>query len=438
MSTNGALKPRVRDAILQSLRAGVVPRVGQQHIQVGRAAELKAILTDIERIADGGSSARFVVGAYGSGKTFFLNLVRAIALEKKLVTANADLTPDRRLHASGGQARSLYRELMHNVATRAKPDGGAMPSLVERFVTAALAESRATGRAPQEMIHEKLQRLSEMVGGYDFAEVIAAYWRGHDTGDEALKSSAVRWLRGEFETKTDARAALGVRSIVDDGNVYDHLKLFALFVRLSGHAGLLVELDELVNLFKLASGKARRSNYEQLLRVLNDCLQGTSTGLGFVFGATPEMVYDTRRGLYSYEALQSRLAQNRFATGGLVDLSGPLLGLENLSPEDMFVLLRKIADVHQNEPGAPARLPDEALAAFLHHCSKRIGDAYFRTPRNTVKAFVDVLEILLQNPGVAWTDLVCRVEIVNDVGTGSLPEPAAEDEDDDGLAAFKL
>lgn len=432
------LKPRVRDAIIQSLRAGVVPRVGQQHIQVGRAAELKALVADIDRIADGGAAVRFVVGAYGSGKTFFLNLVRAIAQEKKLVTANADLTPDRRIHATGGQARGLYRELMHNVATRAKPDGGALPSVVERFVTAALGEAREGGRPVQEVIHQKLHRLSDMVGGYDFAEVVAAYWRGHDTGDEALKGSAVRWLRGEYETRTDARAALGVRTIVDDGNVYDHLKLFGLFVRLSGYAGLLVELDELVNLFRLGSGKARRSNYEQILRVLNDCLQGSASGLGFLFGATPELVYDTRRGLYSYDALQSRLAQNRFATGGLVDLSGPVLGLENLSPEDVFVLLRKIRDVHQNDAGAAPRVPDAALAAFLEHCSKRIGDAYFRTPRNTVKAFVDLLEVLAQNDTATWNDLLPRMELTADAGAAAAPEPGGDEDDDDGLASFKL
>lgn len=435
--TTTPLKPRVRDAIIQSLRAGVVPRVGQQYIQVGRAAELKALVADIDRVADGGAGVRFVVGAYGSGKTFFLNLVRSIALEKKLVTAHADLTPDRRFHASGGQARSLYRELMHNVATRAKPEGGALSSVVERFVTGALGEARETARPPAEVIHQKLHRLSEMVGGYDFAEVIAAYWRGHDSGDEALKGSAVRWLRGEFDAKTDARAALGVRTIVDDTNVYDHLKLFAQFVQLSGFAGLLVELDELVNLFRLGSGKARRSNYEQILRVLNDCLQGTASGLGFLFGATPELVYDTRRGLYSYEALQSRLAQNRFATDGLVDLSGPVLGLENLSPEEVFVLLRKVRDVHHNDPAATPRVPDVALTAFLEHCSKRVGDAYFRTPRNTIKAFVDLLEIVAQNPSVSWADLVSRIELPPE-GDTSAAGPPTDENDDDGLATFKL
>ena len=250
-SAPAPIRPRERDAILQSLRAGVVPRIGQQHIQVGRANEVTALLADIERIADGGSAIRFAIGEYGAGKSFFLNLIRSIALERKLVTVHADLAPDRRLHATGGQARSLYAELMRNVSTRAKPDGGAMPSIVERFVADSLTASTSRGVAPEIVIRERLAELEEMTGGYDFAEVIAAYWRGHDTGNEQLKADAVRWLRGEFTTRTDARAALGVRTIIDDSTFYDHLKLFARFVRLAGFSGLLVNLDELVNLYKL-------------------------------------------------------------------------------------------------------------------------------------------------------------------------------------------
>jgi hypothetical protein len=228
------IRPKDRDAVLQSLRAGVVPRVGQHLIQVGRVREVEALLTDIERVADGGSSFRIVIGEYGAGKTFFLNLVRAIALEKKLVTVHADLNPDRRLHASGGQARSLYAELVKNMATRTKPEGGALAGVVEKFIGQAKTEARASGRTSEEVIRAQLGQLTEMVNGYDFADVIAAYCRGFDEGNEQLKSDAVRWLRGEFSTRTDARAALGVRTIVDDANMYDQLKLLGRFVRMAG------------------------------------------------------------------------------------------------------------------------------------------------------------------------------------------------------------
>ncbi|MCP4204440.1 MAG: ATP-binding protein, partial [bacterium] len=341
-----AIRPRDRDAIIQSLRAGVVPRRGYRHIQVGRHQELKALVRDVDRIADAGSAIRFIIGPFGSGKTFFLSLVRAVGLQRKLVTVHADLAPDRRLFSTGGHARLLYAELMRNMATRSRPDGKALPAVVERFASSAVREARERGVEPLVVIQERLESLSEMVGGYDFAHVIGAYWQGHDMGDTQLQTHAIRWLRGEFSTRTDARKVLGVRTIIDDRNVYDHLKLLARFVRLAGYSGLLVCLDELVNLYKLASGRARNSNYEQILRVLNDCLQGSAEGLGVLLGGTPEFLTDTRRGLYSYQALQSRLAENTFANGELVDLSGPVVRLANLSPEDIFVLLGKLRHVY--------------------------------------------------------------------------------------------
>lgn len=430
------IRPKDRDAVIQSLRAGVVPRSGQHLIQVGRAREIETLVADIERIADGGSGFRVVIGEYGAGKTFFLNLVRAVAMEKKLVVASADLNPDRRLHASGGQARSLYAELMRNMSTRTKPDGGALGGIVEKFIATAKTEAKAAGQSTETVIRQKLDHLTELVNGYDFADVIAAYCRGFEEGNEQLKADAIRWLRGEFSTKTDARQALGVRTIVDDAAVYDQLKLVARFVRLAGFSGLLVSLDELVNLYKLANTQARNANYEQILRILNDSLQGTAVGLGFVLGGTPEFLLDTRRGLFSYPALQSRLAQNTFASGGLVDFSGPVVRLASLTPEDFYVLLQKIRHVNAAGDEAKYLLPDQGVYSFMEHCSKRIGDTYFRTPRTTITAFINLLAVLEQNAGATWQDLLGGIDVLPDTGaTGDL---AVEADGDDEFASFKM
>ncbi|MEI6414497.1 MAG: ATP-binding protein [Pseudomonadota bacterium] len=431
MTQTAAIRPKERDSILHSLRAGVVPRSGIHHIQVGRVNEVKALLRDIERIKDGGGTIRFVIGEYGAGKTFFLQLVRSVALEQGLVTAGADLTPDRRLHATGGQARALYAEMMRNLSTRTKWDGGGLPSVVERFIATAVKEGKEAGKGVEPVIHEKLQHLSEMVGGYDFAEVIAAYWRGHDTGNEALKSDAIRWLRGEFTTKTDARRTLGVRTIVDDSNIYDQLKLMGRFVRQASYQGLLVTVDEMVNLYKLSNVKARTANYEQILCILNDALQGSTEGLGFVLGGTPESLMDTRKGIYSYTALQSRLAENSFAaSAGVADYQGPVIRLASLTPEDLYVLLTRLRHVQAGGNTAKYLVPDEALHAFLEHCSKRIGDAYFRTPRNTIRSFLDMVSVLEQNPSLSWQQLVGQVNILTESNRDL--EPLPEDEGGDG------
>jgi len=417
------IRPRERDAIVASLRAGVVPRVGQQHIQVGRGAEVQAAVRDVDRIADGGAGCRFVIGEYGSGKTFFLHLVRSIGLERRLVTVHADLSPERRLHAGSGQARGLYAELMANMATRARPDGGALATVVERFVTGALGD----GGDPAEAIRSRLAALTELAGGYDFATVIGAYWRGYDSGDERVRADAVRWLRGEFTSRVDARAALGVRTIVDDSTFYDHLRLMARFVRLAGFNGLLVCLDEMVNLYKIIGSAARNANYEQVLRIVNDTTQGGTAHLGFLFGGTPEFLLDPRRGLFSYPALASRLAPNRFAGADRADHSGPVLRLGNLTPEDIFVLLTKLR--HVFAAGDPARylVPDEALTAYMAHCSARLGDAYFRTPRETIRGFLDLLAMLEQHPGLHWSELLGQLDLGPDVRA-----------EDDELTSFRL
>jgi hypothetical protein len=281
-----------------------------------------------------------------------------------------------------------------------------------------------------------------MVGGYDFGAIIAAYWKGFENGDDQLKVNAIRWLRGEFSTKTEARAALGVRTIVDDSSFYDHLKLLSRFARLAGYSGLVICLDELVNLYKLSNTQARNANYEQILRILNDSLQGISEGVGFLLAGTSEFLMDTRRGLYSYPALQSRLAENTFAKNGLIDLTGPVLRLASLSAEEFFVLLQKLRDVYAFGDPSKHLLPDEALPIFMEHCHKRIGEAYFRTPRTTIKAFINLLAILEQNPGASWKELLGKIEVQKDDGGASeimdRPNGSRSETDDEELAKFKL
>ena len=435
MTKRSRIRAKERDSIIQSLKAGVVPRTGIQHIQVGRAKEIEAIFKDINRIAQGGSAFRLIIGEYGSGKTFFLNVIRSIALEKKLVAVNADLSPDRRIHASAGQARNLYSELMRNMATRTRPQGNALTAVVERFVNSAQQEAEKTGTSVSSVINDRLSSLAEHVGGYDFAKVIEAYWRGHENDDDELKSNAIRWLRAEYSTKTDARKALGVGAFISDNSFYSSLKLMSLLVKQAGYRGLLVVLDEMVNLYKLNSKQARTSNYEQILGMLNDCLQGTAEHLGFLLGGTPEFLLDPRKGLYSYEALQSRLAENSFAQkAGVIDYSSPTLHLNNLTPEELYLLLKNIRHVFASGDETEYLVPEKALEAFLLHCSKKIGEAYFRTPRNTIRAFADMLSVIEQNKNITWNNLIDSIEIQEEK-VSDMPEI---EDSTDGLADFTL
>lgn len=409
-SQSVSVKPRERDAILQSLRAGVVPRIGLRHLQVGRRDEVAAVIEDLVRIEQGGASLRFVIGRFGAGKSFFLNLARMVALEKKFVVVQADVTTDRRLHGSGGQPRALYAELMQNLATRAKPEGGALPNVVERWISDLDHQVRSSGGVDSDVakaIGCELAPLRNLVSGHDFAKVIERYLHGFLIHDDHLTACALRWLKAEYRTKTEAREDLGVRSIIEDVQIYDYLKLFAGFVRLAGFAGLLVNIDELgVLSHRLNSSQARNANYEAILRIVNDCFQNSAAGIGFLFGGTDSFLEDRRRGLASYEALATRLAVNSFAKEGLKDTSGPVIRLRNLSPEDLFVLLHNVR--HVAALGDPAKylLNDDGIQAFMRHCSRILGSEFFSTPRDSVKSFVGLLSVLEQNPGTALNDLL--------------------------------
>lgn len=426
-NVNQRLNARDRDSIIQALMAGVVPRVGLAHVQVGRNTEVTALVRDIERVGEGGSGVRFVIGEYGAGKTFFLNLVRLVALEKKCVTIHADLAPERRLHASNGHARALYTEAVRNMATRTKPEGGALQSVIEKFIGECMREAEQQGTSPETVIQRRLISLEDHVGGFDFVTVLRAYWRGSETGNDDLKSAALRWLRGEYSTKTEARAALGVRNIIEDDKVYDSIKLLSAFVRLAGYSGLVVVFDEMVNIYKLQHALSREKNHEQILRIVNDVLQGSAQHIGFVFGGTPEFLTDSRRGLYSYEALHSRLSENSFARDGIIDVNGPVIRLQSLSQEELLLLLRKVRAVYDAGKDVSV-ISDEGIMAFMTHCFRKVGEAYFRTPRNTIKAFAQLLSVLEQNPSVDWRTLLEGIEVPKD--NGRLADTTVEQGDD--------
>ena len=403
-----AIPRREATAILNSLAAGVTPRAGLRHIAVGRLKEVNALKQDLDQVSGGGASIRFIIGRYGSGKSFLLQLIRSYALDSKFVVADVDFSPERRLFGSGDEAIATYRELARNMSTQTRPDGNALPTIIEKWISGvqaqvALENAEAAGspgfiHAVQQKIVHTLSTMREMVHGFDFAQVINAYYRGYILGDDDLKNNAIRWLRGEFPNKTEASQTLGVKAIIDSDNYYDYLKIMARFVRDVGYAGLLVCFDEAAYLYKISNSISRKNNYEAILTILNDCLQGKASSIGFIFGGTPEFMEDQRRGLFSYEALRSRLSGNRFANEELQDLSGPVLKLPLLTNEEIFVLLQKVRDIYNGTLPVQLEVTDKAIHGFMESTLRRIGAREFTTPRELIRDFVNLLNLLVQYP----------------------------------------
>lgn len=403
-------------ALINSLTAGVVPRIGLRHIAVGRQGEVNAFLQDLSTIEDGGAAFRFVCGQYGSGKSFLLQTIRNNAMERSFVVMDADLSPERRLTGTNGQGLSTYRELIQHLSTRTRPEGSALESILQKWIATMQAttakEEGLQANDPQlvvavsERIADILSELSEMAYGFAFANVIDAYWKGMKNGDDALKMSALRWLRGEFANKTEAKRELPVDSIIDDQNWYEFLKLFALFVKKAGYKGLLVFIDEGVNLYKINHKQARDSNYEKVLTVFNDTMQGKAEYIGVFMSGTPQFIYDERRGLFSYEALRSRLADNRFALQGFVDFTSPVIKLNQLSSEEIYLLLERLCELHSSHYSYENTLGKDELTTFLNTVLGRLGADQLLTPREVTRDFLGLLNILHQNPGTTFDTLI--------------------------------
>lgn len=437
------IKPKEREIIIQSLRSGVVPRIGLQHIQVGRSEELKSFIRDIETVSEGGASFRVIIGRYGSGKTFFLSLTRNVALEKGLVTINADLSPIKRLYGKDGSVRALISELINSMSTRTKPDGNALTVILDRFVSATKEKAILGRKNITTAIRNVLQELYDIPTGYAFANVICKYWEAYENGDDALKDHVIKWLKAEYTNKTDAFNDLGTREIISDSHFFDTIRLYSVLVKIAGYKGLLVCLDEMVNIYKLV-GNSRRVNYEAILSILNNTLQGNVSNIGFILGGTPEFLTDERRGLYSYEALRSRLAENSFSKKmGIVDYNSTVLHLANLTKEELYVLLKNLRNVFANGKEENYLIPDEALIAYMNYCSNKIGDCYFRTPRNTIKGFLDLLSILEQYPSLNWNNVIEEIEIKQDIEPTEIENMLSSQSiigqnDEDEFATFKL
>lgn len=398
---------RIARTLISSLKGGVVPRIGLPYITVGRKNEIDALLHDVEVIADGGASFRFIVGRYGSGKSFLLQTLRNYVMERGFVVVDADLSPERRLQGTKGQGLATYRELVRNMATKTRPEGGALPLILDRWISEiqqqvvtetglALNDGRLDGLVEQK-IGQVIQALNEMVHGFDFARLLTLYYRSYRQGDEATKAKVIQWFRGEFHTKTEARQELGVNIIISDEDWYEYLKIFALFLKQAGYAGLLVCIDELVNIYKIPHAITRQYNYEKILTMYNDTLQGKAHYLGIIMGGTPQCMEDPRRGVYSYEALRSRLAEGHFG-GEHKDLLAPVIRLQPLTSDEMLVLVEKLAEIHGVLYGYDPKVTQEDLAAFIRIEFQRIGADSHITPREVIRDFIEVLDILYQHP----------------------------------------
>jgi len=414
MSIVNQVPKRIANILINALKGGVVPRVGLEYITVGRTQEIAAILHDIEMIEEGSASFRFIVGKYGSGKSFLLQTIRNYATAKGFVVADADLSPERRFAGTKGQGLATYKELIQNLSTKSKPDGGALPLILEKWISgiqaAVKAESNADGDEFDNLVERQIYSVASsiegMVNGFEFSKAVVTYWKAYKQDDAAMKSNVLKWFRGEYPSRKEAKEDLGINFIVTDETWYDFLKIFAAFLVGAGYKGMLVVIDELVNIFKIPNSITRANNYEKILTMYNDVLQGKANHIGFLMGGTPQCIEDKYKGVFSYEALRSRLSEGHFATADVKDLSAPIIRLQMLSQEEMYILIEKLLNIHAQLYDYTPHLSHDELVYFLTVEYNRVGAATHITPREIIRDFIELVNILYQNPQKSVSEIL--------------------------------
>ena len=405
--------------MMNALSSGVVPRRGLEYIAVGRKRETETFVNDLEDTAEGGGAFRFISGRFGNGKSFMTQMVRNYAMDRGFVVMDADLAVNRRLTGSKREGLNTYRELVKNMATRARPDGGAMEPLLQTWA-ADIAASLAGDGDPSEIRTEDILRavrsassdMSNMQHHQDFIGAVTAYIRDQREGVDDIY--ALRWLKGESEHKLDARRNLGSGTLIDDSNWYDFIKLWAeLSVRM-GYRGLVVFMDEGVVLYKLQSKASRNNNYERLLTMFNDIMQGKASHLSMYVCGTPEFIEDHNRGLHSYEALRSRLVTGRYENG-YDNYLGPVINLRPLNDEEVFVLLRTIRDIHEQRYGYESGIDDAMLETYLRTVMEGSISSAMITPREITRDLISLLDTLHQNPDAGFSDMVSGRTVAADI-----------------------
>lgn len=432
---------RIASAVINSLKGGVVPRIGLPYITVGRDKEINALLHDVDIIADGGASFRFIVGKYGSGKSFLLQTIRNYVMDKNFVVADADLSPERRLQGTKGQGLATYKELIKNLSTKTRPEGGALTLILDRWISSVQSETAAESGINindsnfsllvERKIFGIINSLNEMVHGFDFAKLLSLYYKSYINGDDETKSKVVKWFRGEYNTKSEANRDLGINIIITDDDWYEYIKIFAVFLKKAGYNGLLVLIDELVNIYKIPNSITRQYNYEKILTMYNDTLQGKANYLGIILSGTPQCIEDTRRGVYSYEALRSRIAEGKFGRSGERDMLAPVIRLVALTNEEMLILIEKLTEIHAVLFDYSPAVTREDMISFIQIEFGRVGADSNITPREVIRDYIELLNIVYQNPDTNITELLNSDEF-------SFAKTQQSEDTDEAFAEFEI
>lgn len=416
---NNRINPKEADNIIKALEAGVVPRRGIQHLLVGRHKEVEEVILILDNIKQGESDIRFWVGDFGSGKSFMMRTIESLAVQKNFAVSTIDLTPTRRFYASDGKAQSLYNEIVDNIIIQTSQDGNAIKTIIEEWINSIITSVSERDKIPASqllvkenkgIIEKEILNITssfKSVGlSYELGQAISKYYEGLMEDNQVLKLKALRWIRGDISTKTESKNELGIKRIINDDNWYEAIKNLAELFSDIGYSGFVINFDEAVNLYKLPMSQTRERNYEKILNIFNECKSNTARGLFVNFGATRKTIFDERRGMSSYGALKGRLGNESSLDSKLINTNKTVLPLKPLTTEEIYTLLENLKNIYNIHYRLDIDMTMENIKLYMEEQLNRPGALEFLTPRAVIKDFLEILDMIRQNPDVETETII--------------------------------
>ena len=391
--------------IVTALNSGLVPRSGIENIMVGREDVLIQIEIDLDNVSTGLSLTKFIIGKYGTGKSFMQAAITQKGYAKNFVVSKVDFSPYRRLYNNDGMGRATYVEIIKNMTTKTS-SSNTIESIIEMWIgnQISLFSSEPDFDLTNENyinkiilnIKKEIKDMDTCFGGTDFSDVLTLYLKAYIEGNTEKQRECIKWISGEYPNVSLAKHDLGVSVIINDQNYYEFLKVICRFVVLAGYSGLIINFDEVVNLYKISIKTIRDKNYEMILRIFNDTIQGDVHNLFITFSGTPQFLEDEFKGLFSYGALKRRLSSNKYEDNDIYDYSQPVIKLRSLTNEEIFKLLKKLINIHELYYKYESNISNEDIIEYIRVQFNNLENNKI-TVGEIVRDFFGLLNVLQKN-----------------------------------------
>lgn len=384
--------------IIDSLRNGTVPAEGTENIAVGIDEELTEIQDQIERTREDKSAFKFIIGDYGSGKTFFSTSVREMAYDKKFVVSSVVISQETPLH----KFEELYRKIMEGMRTSENKKIPAFNFILEEWLLNIedkvieiegldpYEDSKKFQIEMNKRINEELMIVGSIAAS--FANAIRAFYKAKYEGDTVLAQGAVAWLKGD-NVRAELKSKLGVIGTITRENSFEFFRALLQMIKTAGYEGLMIILDEVETVQKLVRKDMRSAAYENLRFFIDESDRNSFPSCFFLYTGTTDLM-ESEKGFKSLEPLYQRIKVEREKGDKFKNLRQPVMFLDGLNRDRLYEVACRVRNIHgQVYSWMPNdKLTDDFIKRLINDMTLGFGGEINIGPRGFLRTLIDILD----------------------------------------------